>query len=60
MAQTLHVGPYTTERPTIELLHVAIHDAGLMQRGRHHELYLGDPQRSAPERLRTVLRHPIG
>jgi hypothetical protein len=60
VAQTLHVGPYSTERPTIELLHAAIHDAGLMERGRHHELYLGDPQRAAPERLRTVLRHPVG
>jgi len=59
VAQTLHVGPYTTERPTIERLHAAIHEAGLQERGRHHELYLGDPQRSAPERLRTVLRHPV-
>ncbi len=60
VAQTLHVGPYTTERPTIERLHAAIREAGLQERGRHHELYLGDPQRSAPERLRTVLRHPVG
>jgi hypothetical protein len=59
VAQTLHLGPYTTERPTIELLHGAIHDAGTHERGRHHELYLGDPQRSAPERLKTVLRHPV-
>lgn len=60
VAQTLHVGPYATERPTIERLHAAIHESGLKERGRHHELYLGDPQRSAPERLRTVLRHPVG
>lgn len=60
VAQTLHVGPYTAERPTIERLHAAIRDAGLNERGRHHELYLSDPQRSAPERLRTVLRHPVG
>lgn len=60
VAQTLHIGPYTSERPTIERLHAAIHEAGLKERGRHHELYLGDPQRSAPERLRTVLRHPVG
>lgn len=60
VAQTLHVGPYTAERPTIERLHGAIHDAGLKERGRHHEVYLGNPQQSAPERLRTVLRHPVG
>lgn len=59
VAQTLHVGPYTTERPTIERLHAAIDDAGFRERGRHHELYIGDPQKAAPERLRTVLRHPV-
>jgi hypothetical protein len=59
VAQILHIGPYTTERPTIERLHAAIHDVGLKERGRHHEIYLGDSRRSAPERLKTVLRHPV-
>ena len=58
-AQVMHVGPYTDERPTIELLHAGIDEAGLRPRGRHHEIYLGDPRRSAPERLRTILRHPV-
>ena len=58
-AQLLHVGPYSAERPTIERLHAAIDDAGLRPRGKHHEIYLGDPSRSAPERLRTILRHPV-
>ena len=58
-AQILHVGPYAEERPTIERLHQQIAEAGSRPRGRHHELYLGDPRRSAPERLRTVLRHPV-
>ena len=58
-AQVLHVGPYSEERPSIERLHAAIADAGFEPRGRHHELYVGDPRRSAPERLRTVIRHPI-
>ena len=40
-------------------LHAAIDGAGLMPRGAHHEIYLGDPTRSAPERLRTMLRHPV-
>jgi hypothetical protein len=59
VAQIQHIGPYATERPTIERLHAGIHDAGLHERGRHHELYLGDPKRSAPEKLRTILRHPV-
>ncbi len=59
VAQVLHVGPYSAERPTIELLHAAIEEAGLRPRGDHHEIYLGDPNRSAPERLRTLLRHPV-
>jgi hypothetical protein len=59
VAQVLHVGSYAEERPSIERLHAGIAAAGSRPRGRHHELYLGDPRRSAPERLRTVLRHPI-
>jgi hypothetical protein len=59
VAQLLHVGPYATERASIELLHAAVEAAGLRLRGRHHEIYLGDPRTSAPERLRTILRHPV-
>ena len=58
-AQVLHVGPYAAERPTIEALHGAIRAAGLELHGRHHEVYLGDPQRSAPDKLRTLLRQPV-
>jgi hypothetical protein len=58
-AQILHLGPYATERPTIEALHTAIEAAGLAPTGRHHEVYLGDPQRSAPERLKTLIRMPV-
>jgi len=59
VAQVLHLGPYADERPTIERLHEAIAAAGLRPRGRHHELYLGDPGRSAPEKLRTLVRQPV-
>jgi hypothetical protein len=59
VAQVLHVGPYAEERPSIERLHAAIAKAGCEPRGRHHEIYVGDPRRSAPERLRTVIRQPI-
>lgn len=58
-AQLLHVGPYAAERPSIDRLHEAVAAAGLRLRDRHHEIYLGNPQTSAPERLRTILRHPV-
>ena len=58
-AQILHVGPYSEEAPSIVRLHEGIAAAGYRPRGRHHEIYLGDPRRSAPEKLRTILRHPV-
>jgi hypothetical protein len=59
VAQLLHVGPYAKERASIERLHAAVAAAGLHLRGRHHEIYLGNPRTSAPERLRTILRQPV-
>lgn len=58
-AQVMHVGPYAAEAPTIERLHAFIGEHGLVPAGRHHEIYLGDPRRAAPERLRTVIRQPV-
>jgi hypothetical protein len=58
-AQLLHVGPYAAERPSIVRLHEAIVAAGFTPSGRHHELYIGDPLRAAPEKLKTILRQPI-
>jgi hypothetical protein len=60
-AQVLHVGPYATEAPTIARLHEFIREQGFTfdgHRHKHHEIYLGDPRRSAPERLRTIIRQP--
>ena len=59
VAQIMHIGPYSEERPTIERLHAAISEAGCVPTGAHHEIYLGNPQRSAPERLRTIIRQPF-
>lgn len=59
-AQLLHTGPYSAEGPSIAKLHRAIAEAGYRPRGRHHEIYLGDPRRSAPDRLRTIIRQPVG
>jgi hypothetical protein len=58
-AQVMHVGPYSEERPTIEGLHAFIAAQGVRMRGAHHEIYLGDPRRSDPARLKTVLRQPV-
>lgn len=58
-AQVMHVGPYDAERPTIEALHAFIDGQGLRISGHHHEIYLGDPRRTAPERLRTVIRYAV-
>jgi hypothetical protein len=58
-AQLLHVGPYAAEAPSIVALHAGLAAQGYRPRGRHHEIYLGDPRRSAPEKLRTILRHPV-
>jgi len=58
-AQIMHVGPYAAERPTIERLHAFILESGHGLRGKHHEIYLGDPRRTKPEKLKTVLRQPM-
>ena len=58
-AQVMHIGPYADEAPTIERLHQFIHDQGHRLRGKHHEIYLSDPNRTAPERMKTIIRQPI-
>ena len=58
--QTLHLGSYDDEGPTLARLHDEFMPAhGLRFNGRHHEVYLGDPRRTAPEKLRTILRQPV-
>lgn len=58
-AQILHVGPYSEEAPAIQRLHAFIREQGLELAGKHHEIYLNDPRRTAPERLRTIIRQPV-
>jgi hypothetical protein len=58
-AQILHVGPFADEPRTIERLHTFIDAQHLRAVGRHHEIYLRDPRRTAPERLRTIIRQPV-
>lgn len=58
-AQVLHIGPYADEAPTIERLHQFIADQGLERRGKHHEIYLNDPRRAYPAKLKTIIRQPV-
>ncbi len=58
-AQVLHVGPYSEEGSTVQLLHGFIEESGYRPRGDHHEIYLGDPRRTKPENLKTILRQPV-
>ena len=58
-AQILHLGPFSDEGPTIERLHQYIEEQGFQRSGRHHEIYLSDFRRTAPEKLRTIIRQPF-
>lgn len=61
--QIMYIGPYSEEGPTIEKLHNFIREKGYDFEGlsqKHHEIYLGDPRRTAPKKLKTVIRQPIG
>ncbi len=61
--QTMHIGPYATEPATVERMRAFAQENGYQDRvglgGKHHEIYLGDPRRADPAKLKTVLRHPI-
>ena len=57
--QLMHIGSYVSEGPNIIRMHKFATDQGYQLHGKHHEIYYGDPRRSAPEKLRTVIRQPI-
>lgn len=57
--QMLHVGPYTAEAPALQAMRDFVVTQGLTLHGLHHEIYLSDPRRTAPAKLRTILRHPV-
>jgi hypothetical protein len=58
-AQTMFIGPYADEGPAIQRLHEFIRSSGRSLRGKHHEIYLSDPRRTAPEKMRTIIRQPM-
>jgi hypothetical protein len=57
--QIMHIGPYADEGPNIKKLHDHIASQGWALSGKHHEIYLSDPRKAAPEKLRTVIRQPF-
>lgn len=61
--QATHLGPYATEPQTIERMQKFMTEKGLVDNvgpnGKHHEIYLSDPRRTAPAKLKTLLRHPV-
>lgn len=61
--QVMHLGPYATEPATLERMQAFMAERGLRDRvglgGRHHEIYLSDPRKAKPEKMKTVLRHPV-
>ena len=62
--QMMHIGPYASEPATLKTMLDFAAEQGYSDRvglgGKHHEIYLGDPRKADPSKLKTVLRHPIG
>lgn len=62
--QMMHVGPYLAEPANVDRMHAFAAQQGYHSRlgsgGKHHEIYLSDPRKAAPEKMKTVLRQPIG
>ncbi len=57
-AQIMHIGPFSEEGPTIKKVHDHIQKSGFELRGKHHEIYLSDIRRAAPEKWKTIVRQP--
>jgi hypothetical protein len=58
-AQIMHIGPYSEETSTINRLHSWVAEQGYRLRGNHHEIYMSDPRRTSPDKLKTIIRHPV-
>jgi hypothetical protein len=57
--QIMHIGPYSTEHPNIMRMHEFALNEGYKLHGKHHEIYFGDPRKTKPEKLKTILRQPV-
>jgi hypothetical protein len=58
-AQIMHIGPYSAETANIQKIHAFMRENGYEFNGKHHEIYLSDPRKSAPEKMKTVVRQPM-
>jgi hypothetical protein len=58
-AQTMHIGPFSEEGPTIEKVHLFIQENGSQRVGKHHEIYLSDIRRASPDKWKTIVRQPM-
>ncbi len=58
-AQIMHIGPFSEEGPTIQKVHEFIKDKGSQFRAKHHEIYLSDIRKAAPEKWKTIIRQPM-
>jgi hypothetical protein len=58
-AQIMYVGPFSAEGPTIAKIHAQIQNSGHALSGKHHEIYLNNPAKTAPEKLKTIIRQPM-
>lgn len=58
VVQTLHIGPFSEEGPTVERVHKFIEGSGFKLDGKHHEIHLSDIRRAAPEKWKTIIRQP--
>jgi hypothetical protein len=58
-AQIMYIGPFSNEGPTIQKIHEFIRKHEYTLEGKHHEIYLSDPRRAAPEKMKTILRQPM-
>jgi hypothetical protein len=57
--QIVHIGPYAEEPVTVAKMDAFAAEQGYVKRGKHHEIYLGNPLRADPSKLKTILRHPV-
>ncbi len=57
--QILHTGPYSTEPETLEKMRKMMKENKLTENGFHHEIYLSDPRKTPPQKMKTILRQPV-
>lgn len=59
VAQTMHIGPFSDEGPTVQRVHDYIDSCGCERSGKHHEIYLSDIRKADPKKWKTVIRQPM-